>query len=227
MIWYKTITVIEILRNLGYSVHWRSNQGRIGKHENVPTIYSRICDTAEFYFSNGNDLYKDDVLLGAEIPAEKKLAVFYHLMGQHGLFRERYPDQYDVFTSSLYKDFPLNQVEPRRTYDNATLFNDYVCSELMQRYQDEDAIVFYFPDHGQDIFDVDPDFYGHGRPGNKESTAVGSQIPFMIYMTHCSQKKHPAILCRVKAAADTPLCTDEFPYFMMDILNVQLIDDDM
>ena len=35
-------------------------------------------------------------------------------------------------------------------YDNATLYNDSIVAEIVKRFQKEDAVIIYVPDHGEE-----------------------------------------------------------------------------
>ena len=38
-------------------------------------------------------------------------------------------------------------------YDNATLYNDSIVDQIVRRFANEDAIVIYVPDHGEECFE--------------------------------------------------------------------------
>lgn len=219
--WYRSLTLIELLSKLNYHTNWLSNQGESGFYDCLSTSFARICDYSCFTGSLFQEGY-DEQLISIDIPNESRQAVFYHLMGQHGAFDNRYPKNYDVFNEAQYIEYPSHQIEPRRTYDNATLYNDYVCSSLFRKFQDQDAIGFYFPDHGQDFYDVDDDFYGHGRIGIAASVEAARRIPFMVYVSPLFRQRHPDIVEEIIKKQKEPMCTDAFIFLFMHLLNVKL-----
>ena len=97
------------------------------------------------------------------------------------------------------------------SYDNATLYNDYVVNTIMDLYKYEDAVVFYFADHALDIFDTNPDYFGHAKM-NEKSQAIGKRIPFVIYVTSVFQNHHAEMVDRMKSAVNTPFNTDKLIY---------------
>lgn len=93
----------------------------------------------------------DEELLNYEInESDSPSVVFYHLMGQHPSFRERYPDGFNFFKST---DYESEHPQILADYDNATI----------DKYNDMDAIVFYFSNHGLDIFETDANYAGHAK----------------------------------------------------------------
>ncbi len=105
----------------------------------------------------------DGSLVGKDAVHNGNKCVFYHLMGQHEAFQSRYPKAFERFKAKDYLTFPEHQREVLAAYDNATLYNDYVVSSIIDLYKDKDAVVFYFSDHALDVFDTDPDFFGHAK----------------------------------------------------------------
>lgn len=219
--WYESMTTIELLHCLGYLTHWVSNQAQSGMYENVASSYAKICDSSFFLYDNKAEYNYDENLLTIQLPEESQQAVFYHLMGQHGSFEYRYPESFDVFSVEQYQNFPSAQIEPRRTYDNATLYNDYICSQILSCYESKEVIAFYFPDHGLDFYTADNNFYGHGRPEIPASVEAATQIPFMIYVSSACKQHHPGLISRILSVQNAPLCTDAFTFLLMELLQIR------
>ncbi len=219
--WYNSFTVMELFRSIGYTTSWYSNQVMMGTHNNIASMHGMVCDHTAFVNSGKEPTSYDGKLLSIEESHEINQAFFYHLRGQHGAYDMRYPEEFNIFEDSLYTQFPSHQVEPRRTYDNATLYNDYIVSEIFRKFKDEDALCFYFPDHGQDFYDVDDEFYGHGRLGEPMSVEAARRIPFMVYTSSECQKLHPDLLSQIIETRDTSLCTDAFISYLMKLLKIQ------
>ena len=215
--WYDCTNLIEVFRFLGFHVSWVSNQGYLPMLDDVSSTYSRYCDESHFNKEDGSGL--DEFVLDYDYAdTGKKEAVIYHLMGQHGVYAKRYPESFAHFEASDYIDLPENQRSIIAEYDNATLYNDYIVSSLMNRYSGSDAVVFYFPDHGQDLFETDPDKFGHGRLGNAESVIVGTQIPFFIYTNSLFRETHPEALALINKRKDIQLNTTDFYSLALDVM---------
>lgn len=91
-VWYKCTNLIEVLKVAGYHTSWMSNQEETGIFNNIPSDHSKICDESVFMTEDVEGNRYDETLIKwkASNP-NKRQAVFYHLMGQHHLYHERYP----------------------------------------------------------------------------------------------------------------------------------------
>lgn len=223
--WYESTNLVEVLKTGGYHTTWISNQYEFGRWDNIPANHAKLCDSYVFLSQEVRETYYDGSLTGKELAADKPChAVFYHLMGQHYLFQERYPEEYEVFKPS---DYPcgIRQGEVLASYDNATLYNDHVVKSIIDKYKDFDAVVFYLSDHGLDLFDTDAEFCGHARR-TPESQAICKKIPFMVYLSPLYQQLRPETTARIKKAANKTFCTDKLIYSVMDAAGLRFAGND-
>lgn len=229
--WYKSTTLIEVLKTAGYHTAWFSNQIRTGRWDNIPSAHSKLCDESVF-INDGMDapLY-DGELLECMPPAARGggyNSVFYHLMGQHIVFGHRYPKQYDIFKPDDYADTAKGP-EQRLTlaqYDNATLYNDYIVNSIIGKYDDTDAVIFYFSDHGLDIYDTDPDYCGHAIAAIPESVSLCLEVPFMIYLSPKYREARPEIAERIRNSAGNEFRLDKLIYAVMDCVGIKFSGND-
>lgn len=143
--------------------------------------------------------------------------VIFHLMGQHVEAGSRYPHnkQFDFFT---YKDIKSNKPylndqkkQMIAEYDNATRYNDYVVKHIIDLFRKQNAVVLYFSDHGEEIYDYRDSY---GRVDFDAKTAkIGYryqyEVPFMIWCSDKYQQKYPHIVSEMKKALHQPFRTDE------------------
>lgn len=221
--WYDCPNIIDVMCGNGYRTRWISNQNRTGVTENISSAFSVLCD--EEFFHVNDELHYDDFVLKYLDKKDKTLTLV-HLMGQHPSFKSRYPNEYDVFKENDYLRYKEHQRKVRAEYDNATLYNDYIVSEICRFYSEKDAIVFYLPDHGLDIFDVDDDYYAHGRPKIPASAKIGKEIPFVIYITDKYKLLHPDEVGKIKTSVSNEFRTDSFIFGFLDILGYVFADND-
>ena len=146
-------------------------------------------------------------------------------MGQHENFQERYPKNFNIFKSKDYETFPVHQRDILASYDNATLYNDFVVNSIMELYKNHDAVVFYFPDHALDIFNTEMNYFGHAK-ATKESQKYGKKIPFMIYVSPTFKKIHTQKAEQMRRAVNKSFCTDRFIYMAMDVSDFRFRDND-
>ena len=227
--WYDYTNIIEVFNNVGYHTLWISNQAKKGMFDNIPSSYSKLCDESYFLEDKiGSDRY-DERLLGTidttSTTSIKKRFTLFHLMGQHADFSKRYPSKYEHFKVQDYNTYPEHQRYVLASYDNATLYNDFVVNSIIEFYKKEDAIVFYFSDHALDIFDTDPDYFGHAKMTDL-SKEQAKKIPFMVYCTPSFVKNHNDKVEKMKKASEKSFCTDKFIFFVMDIAGYKFTDND-
>lgn len=165
----------------------------------------------------------------------------YHLYGQHFDPADRYPagGAHDRWTAdSLPYDRPWFTPAKRQVvaeYDNATLYNDSVVGAIIDRYRDTPAVVIYFSDHGEEMFDAS-DCNVRNEPSGDLRGWLERQfeIPFFIWASDSYCAMRPARWTDILDAVDRPgmldnvgqavlgLCgMDSVPYYRpdRDILN--------
>lgn len=220
--WYEYTNVIEAFKSIGFQTTWISCQNEKGMFDNLPSGYSRLCDSAIFDTRTEKPKY-DDFLIDAYSPdtIETPALIFYHLMGQHEGFSDRYPDEYCHFGPKNKKGLGSAKEAVINDYDNATLFNDYVVSSIMDLYKEENAIILYFPDHGLDVCDTDSTYFGHAT-ATPESQAHCKQIPFVVYVTYGFKDSHSSVVEKLNNRSKDEFCTDKLIYLLLDIAGYRL-----
>ena len=225
--WYKCLTLIEIMQTAGYKTYWISNQSKTGIYDNEVGRYADLCDEQSFVGNMHSGTKRSDLdeclLPFIEEKVEQssgKSFFIIQMMGSHRDYSLRYSDEYKNFTPQDY-----NATHPRLSkknkavvahYDNSILYNDYVVTEIMKLFKEEDAVVLYLSDHGQEVFDYDDEFFGH-------SAEHGYDIPFMFYPTPAFREKHAGIVESIKNNTETEYRTDSLMYTIMDIAGVETV----
>ena len=90
----------------------------------------------------------------------------------------------------------------------------------MHEFDDEEAVVLFFPDHSLDIFNTDPDYIGHARTNNPASVAYGKEIPFIAYPTRKFIEKFPQKAKELKDASERHYSLEDLPYTIMDLAGI-------
>lgn len=151
----------------------------------------------------------------------------FHLIGQHQDYRIRCPKSKQHFTLDDYAD-RTDLTKPQwkknlRNYDNATLYNDSIVTEIIRLFKDDDAIVIYMPDHGEEVHSRElPHFSGrmHSTTIVRRLAREEFEIPFWIYATQRYRAGHPDIWQQVKASASRPYMTDALPHLLMYLAGI-------
>lgn len=188
--WYKTKpSILAMMKQAGYRTYWITNQQTLTARNTMLTTFAKQADTQVFLNTSRRQnaySYDEKVLAPyAEMlnrPDEKKLIVV-HLLGTHMKYDFRYPESFNFYRDStgLPPGLSSKQVDTINAYDNAIRYNDTIVFELIQKLkqQNQHSLLFYFSDHGDDVYDSAPhDFQGRneGRP-----TYAMYAIPFVVW----------------------------------------------
>ena len=142
-------------------------------------------------------------------------------MGSHRRYTNRYPTEFNKFSiNDIAKDISNEKKRTIAEYDNSVLYNDFVCDQIIQRFQNKDAIVFSFPDHGEEVYDT-RNMCGHGL---HNPSSPMQEIPFLIWTSEMFKRKHPNIVEQMKNATNKPFNTANIIHTIMDICGIQTKD---
>ena len=226
--WYKCITLPKTMQTAGYQTFWISNQSKIGLFDTGVGRYADLCDYQHFVgdkFAGMNRInFKDEAIIDILHPILQDTInnniYFIQLMGSHQNFKHRYPNTFEIFKKGDYLNFPEHQRENLANYDNSILYNDSVVYEIMDLFQDKEAIIFYLSDHAIDVYESSDRFIGHAKGTDPKSVEAGSKIPFMIYTSPLYQQNFPNEMEQIKRCTEQPFRTDDMIYTIMDIIGV-------
>ena len=223
-----------LFRRAGYKVTFITNQF-------VQTLSTDIFNVSGGLFLNNNKLstaqfdhrntktHQFDIDLLSDYDSLKKynsahqLTIF-QLAGQHIDFKKRCPKTMKKFSISDYlerEELDNSAKQLVADYDNATLYNDYVVDSILKRFEHEDAIVIYMPDHGEECFD---ELQRMGRlPVGHYSPEVLRQeyrIPFWIWCSERYIENHHLIYDQIKNSHKRPFMTDDLPHLMLYLAGI-------
>lgn len=222
--WYEYTTLIELLSKSGYKTHWISNQSQKGIYDNVASRYAELCDTSMFVnsFSGTNVKTYDEMILPilSTLKNESRSAYFIHLMGSHYEFDKRYPSSHNIFEQDDYMDYPQHQRYNLATYDNSIRYNDSIINEIIKHFRHGESIVYYFSDHGLDIYNSSADYIGHAT-GNPISVEAGIQIPFFVWMSKEYINNHRTEYERIRLRSDSTFNMKIFSRILMEDVGIR------
>ena len=226
--WYECPALPTIMSSCGYEMVWISNQSPTGVYDNVATRYSELCDTSIFVGSTVKGIRKKDLdqellatLTSYNFSDDKKYFIVLHLMGSHYKFSERYPKEMSRFCYDDYDNYPIMQREVRASYDNSVLYNDFVASEILKFLDNKEALALYFSDHGLDIYQSSPDYFGHALMSDSTSMTAAKQIPFMMYTSELMKHKFPNEIYKLDSIFASEYSTGDILNTLMSVLVVQ------
>lgn len=218
----------EVFRKAGYHVTFITNQflpkaGEAvydfsgGFFLNHPQLSEQLFDTRNSRLHR----YDEGVLQDYDAMKEHdahQLTIF-HLMGQHVDYRGRFP----VKTRRKFTpaDYPDKKLVPKRLqinadYDNAVLYNDSIVDEIIRRFEHQNAIVIYMPDHGEECFNS-MDYFGRNHSATIDYRLAREEfeIPFWIWASEKYRQTHPYGWEAVKRYCHRPYMTDLLPHTLM------------
>lgn len=214
--WYKDNNLIDIMKKSGYTTHWFSNQESSGVYGNVAVALGRQSDKIVFsaYRDSGTEIisnYDEEIVNKSVkyIEKENKNFIIYHLMGTHGSYRHRYPKEFNIFEN--------DSNERIGEYDNAVLYNDYVIDKIISNFKDEDSIILYASDHGEEVYDF-RDFAGHVETNISRYMV---EIPFLIYISDKFIENYPEKVESIKNSVNKPYMTDDLIHTILDIADIK------
>lgn len=213
----------EVFRKAGYHVTFITNQFQSKAGE-------RVFDFSGGFFLNNHDLsrrlfdvrntklhpYDEGVLAVYDALKQKNTdhnLTILHLMGSHVDYHARYPQKtHKYFRAGMYQRPELTDRQRviLADYDNSIRYNDSIVAAITQRFADEDAVVIYMPDHGEEIFDDEPYIWGrlHAAEIDYRLARNEMEIPFWVWGSPKYIENHPYGFAALRNAKDRPLMTD-------------------
>lgn len=226
-----------IFKKAGYDVYFWDNQRTFGNADVSDfSIASYLFNdsVAKASYTKYNDKvfpYDGELIMdfwnNANLSSTKNLIIF-HIMGQHTMPDKRYPQnsQFNVFSvDSVYrKDLDVRRKKLIAHYDNATIYNDWLIDTIIQHYADDNAIMIYLSDHGEEIYDF-RDHYGRTQESNKTAELLKYQyeIPFMIWCSDTYKSGHPIVIDNIAAAVDKPFMNDNVCQILFGLVEMSTI----
>ena len=227
--WHQYPLFTTLFKNAGYNVTFISNQFITSSdtysdfQENILLNDTRMSK-AQFDSRNDKRFNYDGEMLdeykGFGDSKKKGKLTIIHLMGQHIAFGERYPKEWEHFTAAMYSHLPEDEANIVAQYDNATLYNDYVLSRIIEEFKEKDAIIIHMSDHGERS-GIRGNGYGRDFTLSSESIEEQYEVPFWIFMTNEYVKKHPAIAEEIADSRNKPLCTDNIAHLMLSLAGIK------
>lgn len=217
-----------LFKAAGYSVYFWDNQNS-GVQADVfdfslnGIIHNQVFSKVSYSLKNSQRYQYDGDLIdnfrNSYSPRKKDLVIL-HLMGQHIGAKYRYPKGYGKFSVSDYSSRKMSKdmKQAIAEYDNATLYNDSIMGEIFKLFKKRNAVVVYFSDHGEEVYDY-RDVIGRTHEEIKTAQNLKYQydIPFVIWCSPSYVAKNPAVLDRMRQCKEKPFMTDNISHLLMGL----------
>ena len=238
--WFETPNFTTIFKRSGYDVYMWDIQRDFMAHKLFtmtvnqyvynPEI-SRLSYTAtnRRRLSYDGDLI-DDFAHSVKFKNKHNLVVF-HLFGQHVAPSNRYRkgSYYDgYFTADSIKRTEKWLTSKKKTdianYDNATLYNDAVIGKIIDLYRQRNAVIVYFSDHGEEMYDFRDAKGRHSELVPRAGTLKFQyEVPFVVWCSDAYMQRYPQAVQRLKAALNRPFMTDNVGQLLFSLGKVKTV----
>lgn len=234
--WASDLLFPAIFKRAGYFVDFISNQEVYGENNDMwssPNDYLTNPKISPYLFDymNPKKYQYDGELISCfkeVVNSGERSNLYldiYHLQGQHAAYQQCYPKSYDIFTPNDYPHrtkLGLAEKTILASYDNATLYNDKVINDIIDLYRNEEVILLYFSDHGEEVYDF------RNRAGRCHEEIISAprarceySIPFMIWMSDKYKVLHPSIVKSISESLDYPFMIDDLPHLLIDLAGIE------
>lgn len=197
---YREKSILAAFREAGFRTYWLSNQSDQDIFWSGSIIlHARTADYYTFSPSYSPNLEYDRVYDGRLLPLvdsvlrhdHHNLFIVVHTMGNHWDYSQRYPPEFDLFQPSGYTETinpPHAGVREAllNSYDNSIAYADHIIDSVITMVNKDAGVssVTFISDHGEDLFDADPekiDF--HFRP-----SAATLRVPLFMWSSESYKK---------------------------------------
>jgi len=236
--WFKYPTFFQVFKQAGFNVQFWDNQLNYGQFmpynfvlssyiydpKMLPLMYSQRNEHSLDY---DGDIVNDFIKNATCDPSKRNLTVF-HLIGQHMRYDERYPHTADFehFTADSIKRNDSYLTPTKKStiaqYDNATRYNDWVIGQIIDYFVDRNAVLFYFSDHGEEVYDFH-DYQGRDHAANPSPMTVKYQfsVPMLVWTSSTYRQLHPNETAEIQAAVDRPGSLDGLSQMLLHIAGIK------
>lgn len=221
-LWNETSFFPSLFRQAGYDVYFWDNQKDFSPEATFSFalnsfLYNKSVYDMTYTQTNKRSFVYDEELVNSfdslELSTPRNFIIF-HLMGQHIGAKDRFPPKPEFlrFTvDSIDRNESWMTDEKRQyiaDYDNATFYNDYVLYKIIGLFNETNTILFYFSDHGEEVYDYRD---SQGRVSDnmsKNQVKYIFEIPFMIWCSDIYKQAHPEIIDKIAASLGRPFMID-------------------
>lgn len=204
-----------VYKNAKYQTHCYDNQYFVGGVNFLSDpVLSRLMFTTR---NQKGYTYDEELIRTVKVSNAPSLYVI-HLMGQHYTYTQRYPQKWDKFQASEYDKirWSENQRKLIAQYDNATLYNDFVVTSLINKFKNTNSVLIYFSDHGEEVFEL-RDYNGHGNAAYSPDLRYQIRVPLIMWMSDTYMKNHKDVYDKAVANRHTPIITDDVSHTILSL----------
>lgn len=206
-------SIIEVAEAAGYDTVWLSNQVRYSAWDTPVTVIASEANQQVWLNENlgesTNTNFYDEKLADSidKIKLSSKMLIVIHLMGNHGGYHDRYPEEFNRYGEKNIID----------EYDNSILYNDHVVEMIYDRVKKIPNFkgLIYFSDHADDVNRG----LGHDS-GNFTFDMV--RIPMYIYCSNKYIKENGDIFSNLKNSTQKCFTNDMIFNTVLAVMDIKI-----
>lgn len=205
-------------RKAGYFTAMYDNQYFVGHGISFLTD-AKLSKVLFNYRNSQRYTYDEDMIKTVQVKEVPSLYVI-HLWGQHYTYKDRFPNSFNKFIANEYKSqYGVGKQQIMANYDNATLYNDYVVNSILNKFTDDYCIVFYFSDHGEEVYEL-RNFMGHGSAMDSPNANYQLRVPLMVWMSPSYKQANPQMCEKLNRAKHYPICMDDIGHTLLNVAGI-------
>ena len=204
-----------VYKNVKYQTYCYDNQYFVGGVNFLSDPFlSRLMFTTR---NKKGYTYDEELIHTVKVSNAPSLYVI-HLMGQHYTYTQRYPQNWDKFQANEYDKIRWSESQRKliAQYDNATLYNDFVITSLINKFKNTNSVLIYFSDHGEEVFEL-RDYNGHGNAAYSPDLRYQIRVPLIVWMSDTYIKNHKDVYDKAVANKHTPIITDDVSHTILSL----------
>ena len=238
--WYNSPYFPAIFKKAGYNVYLWDNQYQ--QDHNYPWSFTlnsvmyndKIMQMSYTEVNEKGYAYDDGLISDFEQNKLAKLGknnlIIFHLWGQHIPADTQFPNdsKHKVFSiKNVRSKAPYLNDQSRQViadYDNATLYNDEVINHIMNLFRNKNAVLIYFPDHGEEIYDYRNSCgrYVFGKVGiTPQQIKYQFEVPFVVWSSNQWKQKHLMEWQAIEQCLDREFTTDNVCHLLFRLAKIK------
>ena len=236
--WFEHPIFPVLMKKAGYSIYFWDNQYNKSGAEsdfNLNYLLHNKQISRLIYTKTNDKQFKYDGMLIDDFfknyKQQDNLFAIFHLKGQHMPAKDKYPALFEKEQSLVsVNDIVCNNTwiteAKKRTiseYDNATLYNDNVIEKVIKFFENKNAAVLYFSDHGDEVYDY-RDRYG--REFNVINDSIFKyqyEIPLFVWFSNKYKKQFPQTVANINKIKDSLISTDDIGDLVLSLANINVV----
>lgn len=208
-------SIITAFNKAEFKSYWVSTQATDGWAGTIPMV-AQEANKRQYFEHNFDHIVLDYLRKVLLEPNKSGRKIFIaHTRGSHFEYKRRYPSNFSKFDPSS----PSKKERLVAEYDNTILYTDWLLFEIILTLErtGQRAILAYFSDHGQNIYDDDRGFFGHAI-----GTYYDLRIPGFFWVSKSMKDVLGDKISILENNASKKFSISNFPHTLLDMSGIHV-----